>query len=319
MKQGEPLRLGVIGLGAMGLRHAQAIVELPGTELAAVSDVNAETLARVTAQYGVAGYADYRELLRHPGLQGVVVVTPDALHREPCVAAAAAGLPVLLEKPLASTLEDGQAIVAAARERGTALMVGHIVRYSPRYIAVREAIRAGKLGEILHIYTRRNATVNSGRRLGGRVSPALFQYIHDLDALRWLTGLEVERVYAEAASKVLAEFGVPDSCFATLRFRGGAIAGMETSWALPAGVPNLLDAKLEVVGTQGVANIDEASQGISFFMDGRYSLPEMTYFVPPLHVLKDEITRFADVVQAGAEPSASGDDALAALRIAPSM
>ena len=310
------LRVGVIGLGVMGARHAQVCHELRGIELMGVADIKPDVAEHVADQFGVPGYTDYRKMLEELTLDAVVIATSDQFHRAPCEMAAAKGLDIFLEKPIAMTLADGQAIIDVAHCYNVRLMVGHTLRYDPRYIAVQQAAAAGKFGDIIHLYARRNATVRSGRRLEGRVDAVMFQGVHDLDALHWITGAKITRVSAESVSKVLTDLNIPDATVATLRFSNGAIALMEQSWALPVGVPALLDAQLEVVGTKGAAYIDFHQPSLSLFTAGAWSQPDVILALPGAHYLKDEYEQFLAFVAGTAEPKVSGEDALEALRVA---
>ncbi len=316
MKDSKDLRVGVIGLGVMGARHAQACSEMRGIELLGVADVKPEVMKRMADQLGVPGYTDYRELLENKNLDAVVIATSDQFHREPCEFAAEKGLAIFVEKPIAMNVADGQAIIDAARRHNVKLMVGHTLRYDPRYAAIHQAAVEGKFGDIIHLYARRNATVRSGRRLEGRADAVMFQGVHDIDGLHWITGAKVTRVWAESVSKVLTDLKIPDATLATLRFSNGAIAVMEQSWALPVGVPALLDAQLEVVGSKGVAYVDFHQPSLSFFTDGAWSQPDVILSLPITHYLKDEYERFMAYVAGRAEPQVSGEDALAALRVA---
>jgi predicted dehydrogenase len=316
MKDSQALRIGVIGLGVMGMRHAQVCHELRGIELAAVADVRPEVVAQAHDEFGVPGYGDYHAMLEQAAMDAVVVATPDQFHREPCEQAAARGLHIFLEKPIAMNLADGEAILAAARRHDVKLMVGHTLRYDPRYIAIQQAAAAGKFGDIVHLYARRNATVRSGRRLGGRADAVMFQGVHDIDALHWITGARVTRVWAESVSKVLVDLNIPDATLATLRFDNGAIALMEQSWALPVGVPALLDAQLEVVGSKGAAYIDFHQPSLSLFTDGAWSQPDVILALPGAHYLKDEYEQFMAYVAGRAEPKVGGEQALEAVRVA---
>lgn len=178
------LKIGVIGVGVMGSRHARAAASLAETELVAIADVNQETVDRVAAELEVPGYTDYRELLARHKLDAVAVATADPFHRAPAVAAMERGLAVLLEKPVVDTLADAEAIAETAGRLNARVMVGHTLRYDARYMRVARSARAGELGELIHLYARRNATTWSGRRIGGRTSVTVFQGVHDFDAIR---------------------------------------------------------------------------------------------------------------------------------------
>src|SRR5262245_23038082 len=120
----QPVRVAVVGAGYMGERHARIYAGLPDAELVAVCDVRESVARELAARTGAAVYADYRALLRRDDLDAVSVCTPDGLHREPCELAARAGRHVLVEKPVATTLVDAEAIVEAAERAGTVLLVG---------------------------------------------------------------------------------------------------------------------------------------------------------------------------------------------------
>jgi predicted dehydrogenase len=316
MKNDKSLKVGVIGLGVMGTRHVQTCHDLRGIELVGVVDIKPDVVKRVSEQFDIPGFDDYSTLIEKIPMDAVIIATPDQFHREPCELAAARGLHIFLEKPIALTVADGTAIIEVTRKHNVKLMIGHTLRYDPRYIAVQQSAAQGKLGDLIHIYARRNATVRSGRRLQGRTDAVLFQGVHDIDFLHWLTGARVTRVWAESVSKVLTDLNIPDATMATLRFANGAIALLEQSWALPIGVPTLLDAQLEVIGSKGAAYIDFHQPSLSLFTDGAWSQPDVILSLPGAHYLKDELEHFAAFLASEVEPKVSGEDALEALCVA---
>ena len=314
--QSSGLRMAVIGLGAMGARHAKVCHDMRGVDLVAVADLKPEVAERIGQELAVPAYADYREMLDAVPVDAVTVAVTDQFHREPCEVAAARGLHIFLEKPIATTLEDGRAIIDAAKKANVKLMVGHTLRYDPRYKAIHRAVERGDLGEIIHVYARRNATVRSGRRLEGRAEPMIFQGVHDIDALTWILQTPVTRVYAESVTKVLTDLGVADATVATLRFANGAVALLEQSWALPENAPTLLDAQLEVVGSKGAAYIDFRAPSFALFTGGRYTQPDPILGLPEAYYLRDEHERFLDFVEGKAPPKVGGEEALRALQVA---
>lgn len=310
--QTQALRVGVIGLGVMGSRHARVCRALPKLDLLAVCDVQQDRAERVGADLGVPGYTDYRELLAQPGLQAVVVAVSDQFHREPCELAAAKGLDIFLEKPIATTQGDAEAIVAATDKAGVKLMVNHTLHYEPRYVAVQRAVADGKLGDIIHVYARRNATTWSAKRIEGRAEVVVFHGVHDIGYLEWMLGSTVTRVYAERVSKALTDLGVADTIMATLRFANGAIGLLEQSWALPyPGLPTMLDSQLEVVGTAGAAYLELRDESVSMLIDGQYTQPGLD-----TGTLERAYERFIDYCAGRAEPVISGRQAVEALRVA---
>ncbi len=310
------LRMAVIGLGVMGARHAQICHNLTRVDLVAVADIKPGLSQRIGQELDVTAYTDYREMLDDVDVDAVTIAVTDQFHREPCEVSAERGLHIFLEKPIATTMEDARAILDAAERGGVKLMVGHTLRYDPRYKAIRQAARAGQLGDIIHAYARRNATVRSGRRLEGRAEAMVFQGVHDIDALTWILGAPITRVYAESASKVLRDLGVADVTVATLRFANGAVALLEQSWALPAEAPTLLDAQLEVVGSKGAAYIDFRAPSFALITDGQYTQPDAILGLPEAYYLRDEHEHFLDYVAGEAPPKVGGEEALQALKVA---
>lgn len=316
MKNNDAVNIGIIGLGVMGKNHVNVCSELHNFNVVGVSDIQPEVLAEVEDRYNIPGFLDYREMLEKLELDAVVIATSDQFHKDPCEFAAKRKVSIFLEKPIATTVVDAEAIIKSINDYGVKLMVGHTLRYDPRYVAVKHAAENGKFGEFIHFFARRNATTWSGKRVQGRAEVVIFQGVHDIDFLQWLTGTKIIRVSAESVTKNMAELGVADTIMATLSFSNGAIGLLEQSWGLPYGLPWMLDAQLEVVGTKGAMYIDTKAPGVTSFMDGKYTQPEIILGLPGSHYLKDEYRWFYDFLLGEKEASASGEEALEALRVA---
>ena len=260
----QPIRVAVIGAGFMGERHARIYAGMPDVELVAVCDVRETAARELAARTGASAYSDFAALLRRDDLDAVSVCTPDGLHREPCELALRGGRHVLVEKPIATTVADAEAIVEAAGRAGVMLLVGHCLRFDPRYDQARQAVERGELGAVQTIYTRRANTVAAQDRLGGRCSLPLFLGVHDYDVMRWLAGSEVERVTAESKWGLLREQGFPveDANCALLRFASGVLGIAELNWILPRGFPAAGDHRLDVVGSAGSLSIATLETGL---------------------------------------------------------
>ena len=155
--QARPERVAVIGLGWFGEKHCEALAAIPGVELYALCTRTVKRLRDVADRFGVEHTStDYRELLEDPSVDAVSVVTMWDQHAAPTLAALEAGKHVFLEKPMASTMDDARAIVAAAEAAAGSFMVGHICRFNPRYAAAHREIAAGRIGRIVSLYARRN-------------------------------------------------------------------------------------------------------------------------------------------------------------------
>ena len=149
----RPLRIGLIGTGSIATgAHLPAIARLRErgvVELVAVADVRGAVARRVADLFGAqAAYEDYRELLARPDLDAVDICTPEVLHAEQTIAAAAAGKHVLCEKPMAATVAEADAMIAACRRAGVRLMIGHSRRFTSRYRRIRAALDAGEIGDV---------------------------------------------------------------------------------------------------------------------------------------------------------------------------
>jgi predicted dehydrogenase len=144
---GSEIGVGIIGAGAFGGEHAQAVADVSGARLVAASARTPERLDRFAERFGVTGYADYRDLIADPNVDAVCIALPHNLHAEATIAAARAGKAILLEKPMAATLADCDAIVDVVRETGVAFMVAHPYRFMRAY---QEAVRLIQAGEVGH-------------------------------------------------------------------------------------------------------------------------------------------------------------------------
>jgi UDP-N-acetylglucosamine 3-dehydrogenase len=318
----ERIRVGVVGAGFMGERHARILASLADVNLVAVCDTRSEAAGRVAGLTGAQAWTDSEALLARGGLDAVVICTPDAFHRAPCEAAAGAGVHVLLEKPIATTVADAEAIVAACRSAGVVLLVGHCLRFDARYDQVRSAIAAGEVGEVQTVYTRRANTVAAQDRLGGRCSLPLFLGVHDYDVMRWLAGSEVTRVSAESKWGFLRSQGFPveDANCALLRFESGALGIAELNWILPRGFPAGGDHRAEVVGSRGALHLATLETGLRR-SDAARSIQVDTTSAPLVQghaggMFYWEMRHFLDCVRGRARPLVTPHDAVMALRVA---
>ncbi|OUM85442.1 MAG: hypothetical protein BAA01_12895 [Bacillus thermozeamaize] len=292
---GKKLRVSVIGLGVMGQQHTRIYSEMPNVELVSVYDINREHAERTAKQYGIVADSDPETLFGRTDLDAVSICVSDDQHHQLAIMACKYGKHVLIEKPLADDLEEARDIVRNVRESGIKMMVGHTLRWDPRYYQARNAVQAGKLGEIIHLYARRNNTYSNGRRLNGRTSVAMFLGVHDVDAIEWITGDRIISVYAVEVRKRMKDLGVADAIQATFRFASGAIGQYETSWVMPDGYSDI-DAKLDITGTNGALNIRIFDQNLSIYSDRTLVYPDTAYCVD-MHgqfvgIMKEELSTF---------------------------
>jgi len=304
----------------MGAQHAACLGALPEAQLAAVADLEERRAQEVASRWGATAYGDYHEMLAQEGLAAVIVATSDAAHREPCSAAAHAGAHILVEKPLATTLADCDAIAEAAEQHGVRVLVGHTLRWEPRYVLARDAISRGDIGVVSFIFARRNNVASVARRVGRDTNVARFLAIHDIDWVQWALAERAVSVTARAVSRVLADMGTPDAYFILLRFPSGVLSCVEAAWVLPEQGSGQLDFQLEAVGSEGALHISVQDQGLRIDRAGGLRFPDIVYgpvirgHVQGVYV--EELRHFLAVARGEVEPAcavAEGRAAVAAV------
>lgn len=263
----QALRTAVIGVGQMGWHHARIYQKLPGVELAAVCEWDDSRRDEVGAALGCATFKDYHALLRDPTIEAVSIVLPDNMHRDAVEAAVGAGKHILLEKPLAKDLADGQAMYDLVKDYEKVFTVGFLLRFDPRFATLKQALDDGELGDIVHLYARRNSPIIGPRRYIGASDLSMHVMIHDIDYVNWFMGSAPATVYAKGRSVLLAEHGMKDVIYALLTYPSGAIACLEACWVLPENSPTVIDDKVELIGTKGAAYVDGCDQGVRIVAD----------------------------------------------------
>ncbi len=174
------LRVGVVGVGIMGCNHARVFADLPGVKLIGIADPDATQREFVSGALGCAAHRDVEQLL-DSGLDAVTIAAPTHLHRDLALACIRRGVHVMVEKPIASTVEEGQAIISAAKRAGVGLMVGHVERFNPAVEAIKNAIRGE---DILSIAITR---VGPFPPRMSNVGVVIDLAVHDIDLIRWFT------------------------------------------------------------------------------------------------------------------------------------
>lgn len=311
----------VIGVGSMGFNHARVYAELPGVELVGISDTNLERAKLVAGKFGTHAFKDHRELLEKTKPEVVSVTVPTSLHESVVTDALQSGAHVLVEKPIAATLEEGKRLIAFAKKMERKLMVGHIIRFNPAIRALKEQLEANKLGRIIQIFCRRAGPFPVRIRDVGVVVDLA---PHDLDIMRFITGLEPMRVYAETERHINTEY--EDLLFAILRFPQGITGALEINWLTPTKLREVL-----VLGERGLFRVDDLLQDLYFYENSLangelysqlqnikgVSEGSMTRFaLNRVEPLRAELDAFITCVRENKPVPISGEDGLAALRLA---
>ena len=312
------LRIGVIGTGTIAnSAHLPAIVQLRDElELVAVADVRPDVVQDVAKRFGAQhAYTDYHELLARPDIDMVDICTPEFLHREQVVAAAQAGKHIHCEKPMASSVAECDAMIAATRAAGVKLMIGHSRRFTRRYQLIREAIAHGEIGEVRLVrenerrsFVRtppRPGRVDHWSPEGGRPWLASPQYtfgaamtnaVHETDLARWFAGQDAASVYA-AEHVNDPESEVPDFITYTITFRNGAVGAAEVVNTLPAQYPYY--HMMEVFGTEGMIRAtDPPMSPLEVWRAGQMTFPlNVRTFLSVPDAYVGELAAFARAVR----------------------
>jgi predicted dehydrogenase len=305
-------RLGIIGCGWAGERHAHALAQLSErAELCALADVDVE-VARAGAQaWRVPVWTDdYTDLLDRERLDAVSICLPHHLHAPAAVAAARAGLHVLVEKPLATTLDEADRMIAAADAAGVVLMVAEPVRFHGAYLKAADLIRSGAVGDVflvrisrehhMHDYLRRRPWFLEHPAGGIMYSGG----IHDFDILRMLAG-EVEHVYGLAGHKVLPEMAGDDTSVALAGLQSGAAAVIAESFSSRTPHPGV---HIAVYGSQGSMWVHRDRIRLYNAPDDGREEQTQTWTAPPGDTFLAEIAHFIECLDTGAEPMTSARD-----------
>jgi predicted dehydrogenase len=320
----EQVKVAVIGTGLIGSHYARICRQMAGVELVAVCDVVADRAEALAKELGAIPYAGnaYRQTLQEqPGLDAVIVSTPEDTHADAAIAALEAGKHLFVEKPLAATAIDARRIAAAGVAKAQVTMVGYSLRFDPRYAAMQEAVAGGEIGTITHIYARRTPPAAALERIKGRVELPFWVGVHDIDMMRWVTGSEVCRVFATSIDKGIENWKVKAAIFANLTFENGAIAVLENAWGpVSASKRQLSSAFFRVQGTRGFIEVKSHEQGVTMVRDGETFSPD-TVYMPTLHgritgVYHDQIAYFIDCVREGKRSEISLMDGLKGVIIA---
>jgi UDP-N-acetylglucosamine 3-dehydrogenase len=297
------LRVGVVGVGIMGSNHARVFADLPGVRLAGIADPDLRQREFVAGALECTGHADVDGLLDE-GVDAVTIAAPTHLHRDLAVACINRGVHVLVEKPIASSVEEGRAIIAAARRAGVALMIGHVERFNPAVEAIKDALRGE---DILSIAITR---VGPFPPRMSNVGVVIDLAVHDIDLIRWFTDSEIVDVQPQVRSAVADREDI-----ALLQFRtaSGVLAHINTNWLTPFKARSVTVATKNKYIT-GDLLTRQVTECFGFQPDGSYSMRHLS--VGHAEPLRAELQAFCSAIRGASEPAVTGEEGVGALEIA---
>jgi predicted dehydrogenase len=254
--------------------YAEALADVPGVQVVAFAELSDRVAAVTRDATGVPVVATHDDLLDQFDPDAVIVATPDFAHRDAAVAVATAGKHLLVEKPLAMTLDDAYAIRDAVRQGGASCLVGFENRWNPHVVAAKRTIAAGTVGK--HITS--SATLSNSYFVplemlswAAKSSPAWFLMPHTVDMLLWFSGRTPVSVSAVASRGVLAARGIDtdDVVHALITFDDGTTSSLTSAWTLPEGNDAIVDFRFQFIGTEGTISGDPIHQGLDVTTDRR--------------------------------------------------
>ena len=297
------LRVGVVGVGVMGFNHARVLSGLPGVRLVGVADPDTGQRSFVTRALDCGGVDDLDSLIAL-GVDAITIAAPTHLHHELALTCIGRGIHVLVEKPIASSVEEGQSIIRAANRAGVSLMVGHVERFNPAVQAIKDALRGE---DILSIAITR---VGPFPPRMSNVGVVIDLAVHDIDLIRWFTESEIIDVQPQLSSAVAEREDI-----ALLQFRtaSGVLAHINTNWLTPfkARTIHVATRKKYVMGDLLTRQVTEC---FGFQPDGSYSMRHLS--VGHDEPLRAELLAFIKAIRDGKRPAVTGEEAVASLGIA---
>ena len=325
------IRTGLIGAGAIGTWHARIIAEAANACLVAVCDRDPTRAQALATPHGATPYTDEAAFFAQP-LDAVIIATPESAHESHLRAAARAGLPALIEKPVAATVAEIDRMSAEAQTSGIVAMAAHVERFEPGSAGLHAAVTQGVAGKVTAIMARRQFSPGGVDRFAGLSTTLRILAIHDFDLIRWLHPAPIASVHAMGATgAIYTATGLHDHVVTTIRFTDGALAMVESGWTLPASFADFRtpqgwqgagNNRIEVFGTAGMLSNDMGlrHQQLVAFTDAEGFRAAGLRHQPVIHgrvqgALRAEIEHFLDCVQTGAQPLCSLADARRAVAL----
>jgi len=300
---GGPLRLGVVGVGVMGANHARVLADLAEVRLVGIADSDQMQRDLVSKALGCAGHADVEALIA-AGVDAITIAAPTHLHRDLALICARHGVHILVEKPIASSVEEGRAIIAAAQRAGVTLMIGHVERFNPAVEAIKNAIRDE---DILSIAITR---VGPFPPRMSNVGVVIDLAVHDIDLIRWFTDSDIVEVQPQLSNAIAEREDI-----ALLQFRtaSGVLAHINTNWLTPFKARSVTVAtrKKYIMGDLLTRQVTEC---FGFQPDGSYSMRHLS--VGHAEPLRAELQAFVSAIRRGERPAVTGEEGVASLEIA---
>lgn len=309
------MKVAVLGCGGLGHVHADIYSKLSGVELTGLCDIEIEQVRELSQRTGAPVFSSFEQMLAEAEFDAISITLPSYLHKEYTLLAAKAKKHVISEKPIALNLADAKEMIQCCEDNGVRLFVGHVVRFFPEYVNLKQTIDQGNIGKPAVAHASRigghpgntKDLYKDSTKSGGVIIDLM---IHDLDFLRWSMG-EIESVYAmNHTSEEL------DYALVTLQFSSGAVANVESNW----GFPGPFHTKAEIAGSGGIITANslknsslQIHKAATSEKSSFVTIPESPSFRNPYEL---EIEHFITCIETGSESIVTAHDAYKALELA---
>jgi UDP-N-acetylglucosamine 3-dehydrogenase len=315
------LRVAVIGVGSMGMNHARVFWDMSMVDLVAIADPNESQANLIARKFATRAYPDYRQMLDEMRPDAVIIAVPTILHHRIALDVIERGISLLIEKPISFTIEEGQNIINTARRAGVKLMIGHIERFNPAIIALKERISANEIGHIFQMDAHRQGPFPT--RVGD-VGVAIDLAVHDLDVMLYVSQKDVIRLYAETEKRIHSKYEDMLTCM--LRMSDGSVGTLAINWLSPIKIREFF-----ITGERGLFRVDYLTQDLFFYENPVYRTNEwdsinilrgvregqmVRYVIAKKEPLRAELDAFVDCVLNHTASPVSGEDGLKALGLA---
>ncbi len=292
-KSAKGIGLAIIGAGRVGLFRGEVAARHPAVEWIGIAEINPDRAKAVAEKVGADFVtSDFRELLRRPEVNAVIIATDEHLHVDPIMAAVERGVPMLIEKPLATDLAESAKVLQAIEAAEIDAVVGYTQRFRRKWLSAKEKVRVGALGDVTLVTSRafmnRLVAIDNYKRTDdpSTISPMVISGTHALDIVMWYMEEKTPvEVYARSVDKVLGpEYGGIDATAGMIMFSDGSVYHLNISWALPVTWPGAVySLEVGINGTDGVITIDDTHRDIVMAV----SAPQSEGYAPDRRRLVD--------------------------------
>lgn len=311
------MKIGILSFAHLHAHsYADCLNALPNVTLAGIYDADETRGREMAATYSTTYFAQIASLLDE-GVDGIIICSENVYHRSMVDIVAERIKYILCEKPIATTLENAQAMIDVCKEHGAKLQIAFPVRFSPPIQSLKTMLDDGALGNVIAA-----SCTNHGRMPGGWFiekehsggGAVIDHTVHVIDLLRWFWNTEVTEVYAEIGSSLLhPDLGIDDAGMLSFKLANGVYGTLDTSWSRPPNYPTWGDVKLELLGEKGIVKVDAFSQHLTMTSEKTGGTQHLGWGSNhDMGLVKD----FLEMIETGREPSITGEDGLKSLEVA---